>query len=628
MRSLLALLIVAVIAAAALVVGHQTQGATFLPKLALDLEGGTQLILTPVAADGTDKDVSEADIAQAIEIIRNRVDASGVAEAEITSMGSDNISVSLPGHPSEETLDLIRSSSQMDFRPVLQVAAAQTQASASAGSAQSGESSQSGEAAQSDEASQSGEEAQSGLVSTAVPEEQARQYADTDGDGTISDAPASTPTDNSDTGWITEQALLDFYTLDCTNPESRAQGSASDPDKAFVACDADGTTKYILGPVDVTGANLSSATASLVYNSQGQSTGEWGVNLEFDAEGTSEFAEASQRLYDLKSSDTTRNRFAVVLDGNVITAPSMNAPITDGKAQITGSFTAASAKALANQLSFGSLPLNFTVQSEQQISATLGSDHLEKGLWAGVIGLILVVLYMVWQYHALAALSAGSLLASAGITYLVITLLSWLIGYRLSLPGVAGLIVAVGITADSFIVYFERIRDEVREGRPLSAAVDEGWDRAKRTIIISDMVNLVAAIVLYLLAVGGVQGFAFTLGVTTAVDLVIIFFFTHPIMELLVRTRFFGEGRRFSGFDPEHLGAKSGAIYAGRGRIARHDDARTPAGAPAAAGGGKSLAERRFEAAHAEQATAIPPGKAPEGGAVDERPDQAEEDPR
>lgn len=608
MRTLLVLLTAVVIAVAALVIGNRTQGASFTPKLALDLEGGTQLILTPVAADGEDRAITDADIAEAINIIRNRVDASGVAEAEITSMGSTNISVSLPGRPEKETLDLIRSSSQMDFRPVLQVGAAQTQTPADA-DGQSGEgaqSGQSGDAVQSGGAAQSGEDAQSGLVSTAIPEDQAIVYADTDGDGTISDQPATTPADGSDTAWITEQALLDFYTLDCTDPTARAQGAVSDPDTAFVACDQTGDAKYILGPVDVSGADLDSATAGLQYNNQGQTTGQWAVNLAFNAEGTTAFAEASQRLYDLQTTDPTRNRFAVVLDGNVITSPSMNSVIADGRAEITGNFTADSAKALANQLSFGSLPLNFTVQSEQQISATLGSDHLQKGIWAGAIGLVLVVLYMVWQYHALSALAAGSLLVSAGITYLAITLLSWLIGYRLSLPGVAGLIMAVGITADSFIVYFERIRDEVRDGRPLSAAVEEGWDRARRTILISDMVNLVAAIVLYVLAVGGVQGFAFTLGVTTIVDLIVIFLFTHPIMELLVGTRFFGEGRRFSGFDPDHLGARTSAIYAGRGRISRpRASGSVGSGSPSspepepAGHTGKSLAERRFEAAHA-----------------------------
>ncbi len=624
------LLVIIIIGAAALVIGHHTQGATFTPRLALDLEGGTQLILTPVAADGTDRQITDADIAQAIDIIRNRVDATGVSEAEITSMGSNNISVSLPGHPSEETLNLIRSSSQMDFRPVLQVAASQTQAPSAVSSGQSGDAGGSGTPAQSGQGAESGEQGQSGgLVSTAMPEDQAKQYADTNGDGTLSDTPATTPTDNSDMAWITEQTLFDFYTLDCTDPGARAQGSASDPARPLVACDADGTAKYILGPVDVTGANLSSATATMVYNSQGQSTGAWGVDLAFDDAGTKQFSDASQRLYGFQTSDPTRNRFAVVLDGNVITAPSMNSPITDGKAQITGNFTPASAKALANQLSFGSLPLNFTVQSEEQISATLGSDHLQKGLWAGLIGLVLVVLYMIWQYHALSVLAAGSLVAAGGITYLVITLLSWLIGYRLSLPGVAGLIMAVGVTADSFIVYFERIRDEVRDGRPLAAAVEEGWDRARRTIVISDTVNLVAAVVLYLLAVGGVQGFAFTLGVTTAVDLVVIFLLTHPIMELLVRTRFFGEGHRFSGFDAEHLGAKSGAVYAGRGRVSgptRRTAGPASSSPTLAQERGKSLAEQRFEAAHA-QTVGLASGQAGDGETVAPS-DPAKEDQR
>lgn len=615
-RTLITLFIVIVLGIAALVVGHATKGAGLTPSLALDLEGGTQLILTPTATDGSDREVTSADLNEAINIIRNRVDASGVAEAEITSMGSDNIVVSLPGHPDKETLDLIRSSSQMDFRPVLVAGAASQQstpggksAGAQSGDSQSGDIQsgdiQSGETAEAPESQSgaTGDEAQSATtVTTALPEAEARTLADTNGDGTISDTPEGTPADNSDPKWVTEKALLDFYVLDCTDPSTRAQGAVSDPQAPFVACDTEGTYKYVLGPVDVKGANLDSASAGMVYNNQGQSTGKWGVNLQFDADGTRAFAEASQRLFDLKSSDATRNRFAVVLDGNVITAPSMDAPISDGKAQISGNFTASSAKVLANQLSFGSLPLDFTVQSEQQISATLGSDHLEKGIWAGVIGLLLVVLYMIWQYRGLAVLSAGSLLVAAGMTYLVITLLSWLIGYRLSLPGVAGLIVAVGITADSFIVYFERIRDEVRDGRPLVAAVDEGWERAKRTIIVSDLVNLIAAAVLYFLSVGGVQGFAFTLGVTTIVDLVVIFFFTHPVMELLIRVPFFGEGHKLSGLDPEHLGAHSSAVYAGRGRVVVRGA--TPGTTSAGAGGDRrSLAERRFEAAHAQAGT-------------------------
>lgn len=629
-RSLLVLLVAIVASIGALVTGHQTQGASYTPLLALDLEGGTQLILTPVSTAADDREVTEKDITEAINIIRQRVDASGVAEAEITSLGTNNIVVALPGTPSQETLDLIRSSSQMDFRPVLQVGPAVTSpqppTAPSLDGAQSGELAQSApmaapEGAQSAEAntdtaqSADGTQSEPALVPVVAPEQEATQIADQDRDGTISDAPEGNPADNSDLQWITEQAVFDYLTLDCSSTEARTKGAVSDPAKPFVTCDADGFTKYILGPVDVSGAQLSTASAGMIYNNQGQPTGEWGVDLAFDSEGTQAFADASKRLYDLREdqeggrygSGAARNHFAVVLDGRVITAPSMNAVIPDGRAQISGSFTANSAAALANQLNFGSLPLNFEVQSEQQISATLGAEHLEKGIWAGLIGLLLVVVYMVWQYRGLALLSATSLLVAGLLTYMVITLLSWLIGYRLSLSGVAGLIVSVGVTADSFIVYFERIRDEVRDGRPLSAAVTEGWDRAKRTILISDAVNLVAAIVLYVLAVGGVQGFAFTLGVTTIVDLVVIFLFTHPMMELLIRLPFFGNGHTLSGLDPEHLGAKTGLAYAGRGRVTVREAVRDDEGKRL------SLAEQRRQERLAAQATDVPLESAEEG---------------
>ena len=597
-RTLVALFVVVAIGIAALLIGRATQGATLHPKLALDLEGGTQLILTPNTTGEDDRNITDEDITEAINIIRNRVDASGVSESEITSMGSNNIVVSLPGRPSEETLNLIRSSSQMDFRPVLQVGAAvaprqQLEAAQSGDSGQSGAgSAQSGDAADQPQSQT--------LVSTAMSEDEARQAADQDKDGKLSTEPATTPENDSDSAWMTEQVVFDFLTLDCMSTEARTQTTPGDPDKPYATCSDDGTQKFLLGPIDVKGENLNSAQAAMDYNQTGQATGEWVVSLEFDSVGTEAFKEASTRLVGFQNSDPTRNRFAVVLDNRVITSPSMNAAITDGHAKISGNFTPTSAKALANQLNFGSLPLDFTVQSEQQISATLGSDHLAKGLWAGLIGLILVVLFMIWQYRGLSIISIGSLLMAGVITYLVITLLSWLMEYRLSLPGVVGLIVAVGVTADSFIVYFERIRDEVRDGRPLVAAVDEGWERAKRTIMISDAVNLVAAVVLYMLAVGGLQGFAFTLGVTTVVDLAVIFFFTHPMMELLIRIPFFGEGHKLSGLDPEHLGAKSSAIYAARARtdVRKTKSVSTPSGSTAV-GTRKSLAEQRREQAAA-----------------------------
>ena len=547
--------------------------------------------------------------------------------------------VSIPGTPSQEQLDLIRSSSPMNFRPVLRIGPAQgivqneqhAQADNSQSGAQSGEQSgsQSGEqsGAQSGEESTAGadEAAQSGVQSTALDEATARGAADANGDGVLSDTPATTPENASDLAWVTEQVTYDFLTLDCSAAADvkRVEGAA---DKPYAACDESGQIKYILGPVAVPGSDLEAASAALATNGTGQSTGQWIVSLRFNAEGAEKFKETSTILYGYHDSDPQgssyrgspdRNSFAVVLDGTVITAPSMQAIIANGEAQISGNFTAQSAKLLANQLQFGSLPLNFEVESEQQISATIGTDHLTVGLWAAVIGFLLVILYLIWQYRGLAIISAGSLVVASVITYLVIALLSWWMGYRLSLAGVAGLIMAIGVTTDSFIVYFERVRDEVRDGRPLRAAVEEGWDRAKRTILVSDAVNLVAAVVLYLLAVGGVQGFAFTLGITTVIDIAVIFLFTHPMMELLIRTRFFGQGHKLSGLDPEHLGAKNSLVYAGRGRVVVRGESEAKEKNDEA-GDGLSIAERR-------RAARLAAAKAEED-AVDGAPASTEEE--
>ena len=628
-RALVTLTVAIVAACAALAIGHFVKGVTPYPDLALDLKGGTQLILTPTPTSEGQREITEEDITQAISIIRNRIDASGVSESEISSMGSSNIMVSIPGTPSQEQLDLIRSSSQMNFRPVLRIGPAQgvlqNQQQPQVDNPQSGVQSGAQSGAQSGEQSgtQSGEQsgagaadtAQSGVQSTALDEATARGAADADGDGVLSDTPATTPENASDLAWVTEQVMYDFLTLDCSASADvkRVEGPA---DKPYAACDESGQVKYILGPVAVPGSDLTSATAAIARNNNGQSTGQWIVSLQFNHDGAEKFKETSTILYGYHDSDPQgssfrgspdRNSFAVVLDGTVITAPSMQAIIANGEAQISGNFTAQSATALANQLQFGSLPLNFEVQSEQQISATIGTDHLTIGLWAALIGFLLVILYLIWQYRGLAIISAGSLVIASVITYLVITLLSWAMGYRLSLAGVAGLIMAIGVTTDSFIVYFERVRDEVRDGRPLRAAVEEGWDRAKRTILVSDAVNLVAAVVLYLLAVGGVQGFAFTLGITTVIDIAVIFLFTHPMMELLIRTRFFGEGHKLSGLDPEHLGAKSSLVYAGRGRVVVRGESATTKDKNDEAGDGLSIAERRraarLAAAKAEEET-------------------------
>ena len=617
-RALVTLTVAILAACAALAIGHFVKGVSPYPDLALDLKGGTQLILTPTPTSEGQREITEEDITQAISIIRNRIDASGVSESEISSMGSSNIMVSIPGTPSQEQLDLIRSSSQMNFRPVLRIGPAQdtlqNQQQPQVDNPQSGEQSgaQSGEQSGAQSGEQSGaaaaDTAQSGVHSTVLDEATARGAADEDGDGVLSDTPAKTPENASDLAWITEQVNYDFLTLDCSASADvkRVEGPA---DKPYAACDESGQIKYILGPVAVPGSDLTSATAAIARNNNGQSTGQWIVSLQFNHDGAEKFKDTSTILYGYHDSDPQgssfrgspdRNSFAVVLDGTVITAPTMQAIITNGEAQISGNFTAQSATALANQLQFGSLPLNFEVESEQQISATIGTDHLTIGLWAALIGFLLVIFYLIWQYRGLAIISAGSLVIASVITYLVITLLSWAMGYRLSLAGVAGLIMAIGVTTDSFIVYFERVRDEVRDGRPLRAAVEEGWDRAKRTILVSDAVNLVAAVVLYLLAVGGVQGFAFTLGITTVIDIAVIFLFTHPMMELLIRTRFFGEGHKLSGLDPEHLGAKNSLVYAGRGRVVVRGESASKDKSDEA-GDGLSIAERRRAARLAAQ---------------------------
>ena len=634
-RRLLMFILVIVIGFGALVAGTMRHKASLTPGLALDLEGGTQIILTPTTSDGSA--ISDNDVEQAIEVIRQRVDASGVSEAQISRQGGQNIVVSLPGKPSQATLELVRTSAVMYFRPVLRIlpGSAQQAAKNIASQNPSGEATQAPtdqptaqaeaqpdpnaaqeatqpaeDAAGSEGEQATGQEGQEGAsaeqpaatpeptaqpsTQARTPEEIATQLADVNQDGVISSDPLpATSQDNSSDSWITEQLLYDGYMTDCSDPKNLT-GQTQDPKVAVISCSKDkdaGSQQhgaYILGPADITGTELKSANSGLETDSRGQTTNKWVVSLAFNPDGTKKFSELSKRLLAYRDQaaaagaqgaqgaqnqdSQAKAQFAIVLDGLTIMASGFNSdvhsPITDGRVQITGSFNQNQANTLANQLSFGSLPLSFTVQSEQQISATLGTEQLRNGLIAGLIGFGLIILYLAWQYRGLAVVAVASLVVAAAGTYLVIAALSATMGYRLSLAGVAGLIISIGITVDSFIIYFERVRDEVRQGRTLKTAVDEGWKHARRTILVSDAVNLVAAIVLYFLAVGGVQGFAFTLGVTTCVDLAIIILFTHPMMEWIVRFRFFGEGHRLSGLDPEHLGATSSTYGKGREAVA------------------------------------------------------------
>ncbi|ERH15529.1 export membrane protein SecD [Actinomyces johnsonii F0510] len=675
-RRLLMFVLVIIIGFGALVVGTMRHKASLTPGLALDLEGGTQIILTPTTSDGSA--ISDNDVEQAIEVIRQRVDASGVSEAQISRQGGQNIVVSLPGKPSQATLELVRTSAVMYFRPVIRIlpgsaqqaakniasqnpsaaatptpadqptAQAQPDPNAGQEATQPAEDSADTEGGSSEGGQATGQEGQDGAAAqepaatsqpTAqsteqpkTPEEIAKRLADVNQDGVISSDPLpATSQDNSSDSWITEQLLYDGYMTDCSDPKNLT-GQTQDPKVAVISCSKDAGSQqhgaYILGPADITGTELKSANSGLETDSRGQTTNKWIVSLAFNPDGTKKFSELSKRLLAYRDQATAagaqgaqgaqnqdsqaKAQFAIVLDGLTIMASGFNSdvhsPITDGRVQITGGFNQNQANTLANQLSFGSLPLSFTVQSEQQISATLGTEQLRNGLIAGLIGFGLIILYLAWQYRGLAVVAVASLVVAAAGTYLVIAALSASMGYRLSLAGVAGLIISIGITVDSFIIYFERVRDEVRQGRTLKTAIDEGWKHARRTILVSDAVNLVAAVVLYFLAVGGVQGFAFTLGVTTCVDLAIIILFTHPFMEWIVRFRFFGEGHRLSGLDPEHLGATSSSTY-GKGREAIADRV---------AG---SLARRKAEARKAAENSE----KAADD-AVDEAAEQEEDD--
>ena len=498
-------------------------GASFVPQLALDLQGGTSIILSPTVASG--ETVKPEQLAQAVAIIRARVDSTGVSESTVTTSGNNNIIVEIPGIPSDSTLQLIKSSAKLEFRAVLVASASTT--------------------------SQVGGDSSSSASPSATPAA-SKSAAPT---------PSSAPTDPSDLNWVSPDLQAQFDALDCAT-QFRAPGQVDDPTKPLVTCDTYRYQKYILGPVEVAGADISNATAGTITTSTGAATNEWAVNLDFNTKGTDAFSKVTSRLYPLT---TPRNQFAVTLDGYVITAPQTNAVITNGSAQITGSFTKESSKSLADQLKYGSLPIGFEVQSQENISATLGSESLKSGLIAGLIGLILVIIYSIFQYRALASITIGSLVIAAVLTYLLISILSWRQGYRLSLSGVAGLIVAIGITADSFIVYFERVRDELRDGRTLSAAVESGWRRAVRTILVSDGVSLLAAVVLFTLTVGSVKGFAFTLGLTTLIDLAVVAIFTHPMLQLFAQLKFFSSGNKWSGFDAKALG---GQVYKGRGKFA------------------------------------------------------------
>lgn len=523
------------------------------PRLGLDLRGGTTITLTASNTSGSGG-VTPQSLEQARQIIQQRVDGLGVGEAAVTTQGNNNIVVSAPNTNRDELVQQVGTTALLSFRNVYQVAGAApapsatpsgTPAPSAAPSASASAAPSAGPASPSASASR---RVQPGLP-TAPPTPRPT-------------APSTTrPTFEQALAWQpSQQDLADFAAYQCNDPFPDVS------DQPLVTCDESGTAKYLLGPELIAGSEVVDATAGIP---QGQLS--WVVTLAFDKgvpKGSTEKITSSDKFLKvtefLMTQTEPQNQFAIVLDSKVMSAPRVSERIPNGEALISGSFTQASSQQLANVLKYGALPLKFEASSIENVSPTLGGEQLRGGLIAGLIGLVLVVLYSMFYYQGLSIVVVGSLLCAAAITYPMMVLLGEAVGFALNLPGIAGAVIAIGTTADSFIIYFERIRDEIRDGRSLRTAIVTGWQKARGTVVVADCVSLLSATVLFVLAMGGVRGFAFTLGLTTLIDIYIVFFFTYPLMVLLGRTRFYGEGTRWSGLAAEHMGVSRASLLGRR----------------------------------------------------------------
>ena len=523
---------------------------TWTPKLGLDLRGGTTITLTASNTTGTGT-VDPNSLQLAKTIIQSRVDSLGVGESEVTTSGDNQIIVTVPNVQQDELVRLVGQTAVLRFRAVYaaeQVQPPEPAPTATSEPTQGATAPPSGEptaaASQTAEAPSGEPSAQpSGTgnnmplpaLPTAPPVPLDKACVPADGTGT--------PPDKALEWQPTEACQAAFAEFTCETKVTEV------PDQGMFACNQEKNEKYLLGPTLIEGNQLTSAVAGIPQNNVN-----WVVNLEFNSEGAAAFEQATREI---SQKSEPQNRFAIVLDGVAISAPSVNEPIPGGRAEISGNFTQKSATELANILKYGALPLAFDVSEVSNVSATLGGEQLRAGIIAGIIGLVLVVGYCFLYYRGLGIVVVASLGIAGILTYASMVLLGSSVGFALNLPGIAGAIVAIGITADSFVIYFERIRDEVREGRSLRTAVETGWRRARQTILIADTVTMLSALVLFVLAIGSVRGFAFTLGLTTLIDVVVVFLFTKPLMTLLARTKFFGGGHKFSGLDPEHLGVQA-----------------------------------------------------------------------
>lgn len=553
-RPLRALIVLMALVAA--LIGLMALSKTWTPKLGLDLQGGTTITLTAKNTTGSGS-VDPASLQQARGIIQNRVDSLGVGESEVVTAGNDQIIVTVPNVQRDDLVRLVGQTAVLRFRAVYLAEQLAPPVPAGPSPSVSGAPS----AAPSTEPSPGPSANAPSTVPSAQPRSSATNQRPLPGLPTAPPAPVvpcsaeapGTPPDKAVEWQPTQNCQAQFASFTCDTPQTES------PDQPLFACDQGGTEKYLLGPTLIEGNQLTGATAGVPQNGI-----QWVVNLDFNAAGGTAFENATRAL---SARPEPGNRFAIVLDGRSISAPSVDAAIPGGSAEIRGGFNQKSATELANVLKYGALPLAFDVSEVSNVSATLGGEQLRAGLIAGIIGLTLVIAFCFLYYRGLGLVVVASLAIAGIITYASMVLLGSSVGFALNLPGIAGAIVAIGITADSFVIYFERIRDEVRDGRSLRTAVETGWRRARQTVLIADAVSMLSAVVLFILAIGSVKGFAFTLGLTTVIDVLVVFMFTKPLMTLLARTRFFGGGHKLSGLDPGHLGVQ--ALPGGRRRPAQ-----------------------------------------------------------
>ena len=509
------------------------------PKLGLDLEGGTQVTLQAQTTDN--KPPSSAALDQARQIIERRVNGLGVAEAEVVTQSPDRIVISVPG-ANGDAAKSVGQTAQLRLRPVIYSAAA---AATPPSGAATPTASTSGSAAPSASASAqpSGSATPQGFapapapsggaVTNTVPPPATPPAATAPAATAPADAgPPATPPAGVDPKQYA-QALADFDKLTCA-PNSGASASLDKPTDVIASCDQNGGSKYLLAPAIIEGTEIAGASAVAPTSTSPQ----WTVSLDFKSSGQATWARYTSQHNVTVTPNDPANNVAFVLDGKTISAPAIQGTI-NGQTQITGSFTQSQAEDLANVLKYGALPLTFQQQEALTVSPTLGSDQLKAGLLAGGIGVALVFIYSLLYYRALGLVMIASLILSGILVYAVLVILGRQIGFTLTLAGIAGFIVAIGITADSFVVFFERLKDEIRDGRSPRSAVPRAWVRARRTILSADAVSFLAAAILYYLAAGTVKGFAFTLGMSTILDLVIVFLFTHPVVTLFARNKAF-----------------------------------------------------------------------------------------